>query len=101
MKKIILLVLACFIFFSCAVQKRKYQKGYHISWHGSSATRQKEKAGLAAEARQPAQAAVPETRAERAPQQEDAGLQASGDKHAPPPVRKTTGPQPEQADEPC
>jgi hypothetical protein len=34
MKRLILLVpIICFLFYSCAVQKRKYQKGYHVVWH--------------------------------------------------------------------
>ena len=34
MKKLILLVpIICFLFYNCAVQKRKYQKGYHVVWH--------------------------------------------------------------------
>ena len=36
MKKLILLVpIICFLFNNCAVQKRKYQKGYHVVWHKS------------------------------------------------------------------
>ena len=37
MKQTVIALLAVLIFFSCAVQKRKYQKGYHISWKRSAA----------------------------------------------------------------
>jgi hypothetical protein len=42
MKQTLLLSLSLLLFFSCAVQKRKYQKGYYISWNRSS-TAKKEK----------------------------------------------------------
>jgi hypothetical protein len=42
MKQTLLLSLSLLLFFSCAVQKRKYQKGYYVSWNRSS-TAKKEK----------------------------------------------------------
>jgi hypothetical protein len=39
MKQTLLLSLSLLIFFSCAVQKRKYQKGYYISWNKSSSAK--------------------------------------------------------------
>src|SRR6218665_214442 len=36
MKKAIILSLSLLLFFSCAVEKRKYQKGFYVSWNRSS-----------------------------------------------------------------
>jgi hypothetical protein len=102
MKKILLLSLSLLIFFSCAVQKRKYQKGYYISRSKSAPVKKEREQELSAK-KQTRQEAAAEPPVSPAPQpgKFSSGPSPESRWAVPVPVMESPGRQLIKKDEPC
>lgn len=101
MKQTLFLFLSLLLFFSCAVQKRKYQKGYYIGWSKSLAAKKEKARGPAAgKSTQPDLAA---THLAAHPQLAEQAAASFQKKEAEEPVAtaKSTIKPSAQSDEPC